>query len=433
VIEALARATTSMREKLGESLGTVQTAERLYDNPVTTKSLEALEAFAMGDNQYFRGSARAALPFFQRATELDSNFAMAFAVLGVMYSNVGDQSGFKENVEKAYALIDRVSERERLYITATHARANGDRKTFGQLMELLVRRYPRDAMLRGNLASYYVSSGQLDKGLAEYEELIRTSPASASSYFSAAVLYYRLDRLDDAKAVLDRGLMHAPDAADLHRGLLYVAYVQDDRAAQEREIRWFSGKPVEAVGLIIQARHAEALGQYTKASELYRRAVDVARRPNASITPQQVLTNPATGNALAGRCPDAAARPPVPPAIAAICGDTDAGRALVERQSVEAAGTLLNGAGAFVRGLVLQRTGQSRDAADVFQDMVDGRGANWGPEYAAAHVGLARAAASAGDAVRAKRAYEDFFALWKGADPDIPLLIDARTEYASLE
>jgi len=175
-VEALGRATSSMRAKLGESLSTIQGENHAYQQALTTSSLEALQAFYMGDEEWTRtGNRQAAISFYRHATELDPSFAFAFAVLGAQQFYAGDAEQGKEAIEKAYALEDRVSERERLFmkISATTFLETGGK--LGRSTKLLARRYPRDPVFHSNLGFSYIDAGEPEKALSEGQAAIRTA------------------------------------------------------------------------------------------------------------------------------------------------------------------------------------------------------------------------------------------------------------------
>jgi predicted Ser/Thr protein kinase len=177
VVDALGRATNSMRTKLGESLSTIEGETRAYQHAVTTNSLEALQAYYMDDEERFKkGSRQAAIPFYRHATELDPNFAFAFAVLGLNQFIVGDVAQGKEAIEKAYALKDRVSDRERLDIEQFRYAIQGEDKKVLEINELLARRYPRDPVAHANLAQDYLRAGEPEKALPEAQAAIRNGP-----------------------------------------------------------------------------------------------------------------------------------------------------------------------------------------------------------------------------------------------------------------
>jgi eukaryotic-like serine/threonine-protein kinase len=431
VIDALGRATGSMRAKLGESLSTIQGENRAYQNAVTTSSLEALQAFYMGDEEWTKTARpQTAIPLYRRATELDPNFGLAFALLGVMHFDMGDKVGWKEAIDRAYALKDGVSERERLFIEQEYYRLQGDNKKIREVEELLVRRYPRDAYFHGNLASLYFGAGEPEKALPEAQAMLRNGPRIIGSYIGVVLASIELNRLDDAKAMLQKAISNGFDGFFVHAYLLIIGYAQGDEQAQRRETQWLASHQADAFVLEMQANNAVTLGHSQQAAELFRKSVELARQHPSEVTPQRILADAAAADALFGKCAPHTSKD-VPPIVMALC-DATAAKKFADRQSANGS-VPITGSQAYVRGLALLANGQAPEAASVFSLMVDRKGANWGPEYPAAQVGLARAAKMMGDSARARKTYEQFFAFWKDADPDLPLLLEARKEYAALK
>ncbi len=428
VVEALGRATDSMRAKLGESLGTIQGENRSYQHAVTTNSLEALQAFYMGDEEWTKtGNRQAAIPYYRHATELDPNFAMAFAVLGLQSGALGDAVQAKAAIEKAYALKDRVSERERLFIEEEQQRLRRDGKKLREIQELLARRYPRDPIFHANLAGRYLDVGEPENALAEAQAAILNGPRIMSGYMVASYALLDLNRLDEAKAMVRRAISNGFDSPYVHWPLLTLAYAEGDAQTQKREMEWLVSHGAQPIALIEQGNNAAALGRLKQAKELFRKGSDLPGTPISFR--QEFLTRAAIADALFGKCsPHGSHGPPI---VMAAC-DAAAAKKFADQQSANG-DVPIAGAEAYVRGLALLAQAQASDAASVFALMVDRKGANWGPEYPAAQVGLARAEKMMGDTARAKKAYEQFFAFWKDADPDIPLLLEAHKEYAALK
>lgn len=253
VLEALGKATNSMRAKLGESLSSIQGENRAYQQALTTNSLEALQAFYMGDEEWSRtGNRQAAIPYYRHASELDPNFALAFAVLGLQQFYAGDAAEGKEAIEKAYALKDRVSERERLFIEDERYNVLGDEKKTREFNELLARRYPRDPIFHSNLASDHLSAGEPEKALLEALAAIRNGPRIIAGYMTASYALLELNRLDEAKAILQKAISNGFDGPAIHALLLEMGYAQGDGQVQQREAEWLAnhqgGKCVSRAG-----------------------------------------------------------------------------------------------------------------------------------------------------------------------------------------
>jgi tetratricopeptide (TPR) repeat protein len=393
VVEVLGKATAAMRQKLGESLSNVQVEEITYKQALSTGSLEALESFRLGDREYAAGDSRKALPHFLRAAELDSNFAMAFCVASLMFRNLNDTDKAREYDAKAYALLDRVrSERERLFITSQHHTYAGDLKKLIESQEVLVRTYPRDPIFHGNLASSYSRNGQFAKAAAEAEAEIEHGPHIAQGYGNAYGAYLQLNRTQDAKRVVEKGLAQGVNVPAGHARLLYIAFVEGDQAGQEKELKWFAGKPEAASAAIQVAENALALGKPGKAREA------VGKSLTSGFAERVTMLE-------TGRTP-----PPPDPMPANPNGQT-----------------------LYASGQAFLAKGNSAAAAAEFQRILDNRLRYWGPFYSLAFVGLARAEAMGGNTAKAQKAYEDFFALWKNAETNLPVLLEARKEYSQLK
>ena len=439
VVAALGRATDTMRRALGESLGAVQSSSPVYNQPVTTTSVEALQAFNMGAEEWLRtADMRAAIPYFRRATEIDPNFAQAFALLAIGYHQFGDKAAAADAIGKAMALKDRVTEYERLFVEFVSAYVSEDLQKRKEIGELLVRKFPRDPVFHGNLAAVYIDTGELEKALVEAEADIRNGPRIQQGYFAAAQVLIELNRLREARAILKKEIANGLDGPHVHDRLLYISFPEGDRQAQAQEVEWFENHHSGEVALFYQGNNAAALGHARPARELFRAAADlVAQRTRAAtfsespgiLFPQDYVNAGPTAEALWGNCPHPGSRQP--PVVTALC-DTAAAKKFAAEQEVKGQ-TAIEGPGAVARSMALLAAGRPQDAAKILSVMVERKAANWGPVYPAAQVLLARAEEQMSDNVRARKTYEQFFAFWKDADPDIPILQQARTEYARLK
>lgn len=262
VLRAISKAATSMRAKLGESLNSIQKLDHPLDQ-VTTSSLEAFQAYALGREQAYQGSNLAAIPFFQQATELDPNFAYGWLALANAYGNSGDANRSIEYTRKAYSLIDRVSERERLAISSRYFLfVTGERDKAMNAAVMLTRAYPRYFVGHNSLATLCRLGGDFEKALPESLESNRLIGVGSLELGAVIVNSMALDRLDEAKALAQKEIAEKRDPAWVHALLLRLAQIQGDRAAAEKEIQWFAGKPVEYQSLVGQAGNAYALAQH---------------------------------------------------------------------------------------------------------------------------------------------------------------------------
>jgi eukaryotic-like serine/threonine-protein kinase len=413
VLKAVAKAATGMRAKLGESLSSIQKSGQLRQ--VTTTSLEALTAYQRGWSLNNQGSFQEAIQELRHAVDLDNNFAMAYQMLGIAYGNLGDPTHRKESLTKAFNLKDSVSERERLYITGTYYQyADPDLNKAIEALQMCVRSYPRDYSPHNALGVIYPRRGEYEKALLEDQEAVRLEPHSLVLIGNLMSAYMNLDRFDEAKAVAEAAFKQKLDRPSFHSSLLRIAYIQDDHAAQEREIKWFAGKPEEVTSLSMQANNALTHGRGSEAKKLFQQ-VDAMRA-------QQGLTVVASDRSWIdvdmGNCEVVLKDKPKDLYVRLLCGDPAAAKAVDE---ASAKNPLANPDTAFL----LYRHGE-------FQKILDHKGRNWGEYYSLAYLGLARASVKAGDTAKAKHAYQDFLALWKDADPDAPYLSQAKKELAEL-
>ncbi len=485
VLKALGRAASSMREKLGESLSSI----KKFDAPIeeaTTTSLEALRAFNRGDAQRLKGVELESIPFYKHAVELDPNFALAYARLGTVYGNQGERELAAQYRTKAFELRDRVSERERFYISAHYySSVTGEIDKARETYELWKQTYPRDTVPHNNLAVYYESIGRYEKALAEAQEALRLDPNEPLHYLHVALSYLGLNRIAEAKAIAERQVAQLGESPNPHFTLYNAAFLQGDAAGMQKHAAALRGKPQEDQMLSLRAANAAYFGRMREARELYRQSVELSQRrvfkERAAFTAAlEAVTEAEFGNASRARERATAALamargPGVEGGTAralALAGDIrqaqvladDLGkrfpldtllnavqvpmiRASIEIERANPARAIellaaaapyefgLGGLGAtYLRGRAYLRAGKGNEAAAEFQKLLDHRGINpTAPAHALAHLGLARAYALAGDTSKARKAYQDFLALWKDADPDLPVLAKSRAEYARLK
>ena len=501
VLTALGKAATEIRSKLGESRASLSK----FDVPLeqaTTPSLEALQSFTLGRQaQLFRADYPAAIQFLRHAVSLDPNFAMAYAALGTNYYNLGETELAAENLKRAFDLSDRVSQKEKLYITTHYydmGLANFDQAV--QQYEIWAQTYPRDDVPVNNLSSDYLQLGDYNKGLAAGQKTLELEPSSALAYGNLIAAYTSLDRLDEAQAMLDQARSQKVDSYVLHTQSYNLAFLRNDAAAMTREMTWASGKPgIEEQFLPVEADTELYSGHLQQARELMRRAIAVSEQSEekelaGTYQAQEAVTEALLGNkaeatkdanealkisagrdlegvsalayALAGDsaqaqklAADLDTRSPqatfvkflyLPEIQAAI----DLGRAngakavddLKPSLPYELGGVQadMTGMTIYLRGLSYLAAQQGDSAAGEFQKILQHRGLIVNePISVLSHLGVARAyalqakSAQGGEAdslrAKARAAYQDFFALWQKADPGIPVLEEARAEFARLK
>jgi len=492
ILQTLGQAAATLRGKLGESLASVQKFDKPLDE-ATTSSLEALQAYTEGDRLAREKGDTDALPFLKRAVELDPNFARAYASLGVRYNNLGQASLAIENVRRAYELRDRVSEREKYYIACTYfTLVTGELEKAIQQYEVWIHDYPRDYVAATNLGVNYFTLGQFERAAAVTREALRLEPASILGYNNLGVAYFSMNRLDEAKSAFDEALARKLDGPYLRQSIYYLDFLRKDAAGMQQQVAWAMGKPgAEDILLSAESDTQADYGRLQKARQLSAQAAESAKRNDSKETAAFWLANEALreaefGNATAAlkQAREALDLAPgrdvrVETALAlARSGDATTAqklmaalnqefpldtlmqnywlptvRAAIELQRHDAAkaigilraavpyeladpppfstGTMYP---VYLRGEAYLGVGNGGLAAAEFQKILDHPGVivNF-PLSALSHLGLGRARALSGDTAGARTAYQDFFALWKDADPDIPILEKAKGEYAKLQ
>jgi serine/threonine protein kinase/tetratricopeptide (TPR) repeat protein len=489
VLKSLGDAATQMRGKLGESLATLQKFDAPPDS-VTTSSLEALQAYSIGyQTMSVKGDFANAIPFFQRATHLDPNFAMAYARLGTNYSNMNEEVRELESTRKAYELRERGSEREKFYITShyqDYLMRNADAAR--SIYELWARTYPRDDVPPTNLGVMYANLGEPEKALSAAQQAMKISQDGVS-YANVCHDFVLLNRLDEAKAIAQEAQARNVDAPYLYFDIYMIAFLQHDLAGMARLAERIPKSPeYEDQILAALADTAAYFGQMTKARELTRRAVESSVRADAkdrSAWEQATaaLHEEFEGNpSLAVQRSRAAVSPSnnrsavgVAGIVLALAGDaSEANRIredlskrapddtwvqsetlpmirasvfLADKKPSQAIEALLPAAryelggwqgftlaAVYLRALAYLQLKQGSQAAAEFQKILDHPGIMGNnPTSSLAHLGLARAYAEAGDTAKSRAAYQDFLGIWKDADPDVPVLQQAKAEYARLQ
>jgi serine/threonine protein kinase/tetratricopeptide (TPR) repeat protein len=491
VLASVDKAATRMREKLGESLTSVQK----YDTPVeqaTTPSLEALQAYSLALNTWSSVGEQSAVPFLKRAIELDPNFAMAYARLGTAYFNLSQAGLASENTKKAYELRDRVSERESLYIESHYyPYVTGEMDRAVQVFEVWKNTYPRDVVPHANLGALYIYLGNYDMAEAELRQALLLDPNNATCYLNLAGAYLSLDRPDQVQQVLDQALARKLESAFLLSNRYFLAFLRDNADEMQKLVSSAAGKRGTEDVLLEQQSDTEAYhGHFAKARALAERAIDSARHNGDQETAAFYKVEAALREAAVGNIEEA--REDVESALRlastrdvqtlgalALAQTSDATRAqsmaddLSQRFSsdtllkdywlptIRATIAIRQGNAAYanellqvvvpyelgspqpfqlgtlypvyIRGQAHLAANQAGAAAADFQKILDHRGVVLNFTLGAlARLGLAQARVQSGDTAGAKSAYQEFFVLWKDVDADLPVLKQAKAEYSKL-
>jgi serine/threonine protein kinase/tetratricopeptide (TPR) repeat protein len=482
VLHAVGEAATTLRGKLGESLASI----KKFDTPVeeaTTSSLEALKAYQAGQSFRAAGNEQQAIPAYKHAIEIDPNFAMAYARAGAASLNQGDNDQAVTYLTEAYQRRSRVSEIERLYIMARYLDGvEGDLPKALDTYVLWRQTYPRDWVPYNNLSTKYYGMGQLQKALEAAREAVRLNPdGSVLVYDNLATAYAGLGRLDESKEVVRQAAAHKRDGGSIHVAAFWLAYLDRDAGAMQKEKDWLAqNNPLG--GLQAQATAAGIAGKLHELTGDVMKGVDALRSGGLVGAATQALIDLAEFEVVTGRVRDARAHIDVALkaangrdawvsaatvlALAGVPSDaqplldravkayppthTEANavyfpvvRAAIAMDRGDAAGAvdLLSQAPPYdfsmqtvhwVGAQALLAAGRPADAVKEYQFLMDMKTppTMYGPP---ARLGIARAEVKLGDLGKARTAYQDFFAAWKDADPDLPLLAAAKQEYAKLK
>ena len=503
VLDALGDAVTKLRGKLGESLATVQK----FDVPLaeaTTSSLEALRAHSLGEKAFRESGSTAALPYHQRAIQLDPGFAMGYEQVGNDYYGVGELGRANEYFTKAFQLREHASEREKLAITADYySSVTGELDKAAQTYEEEIASYPRDYRAYLNLGNVYGEQGQHEKAREANRQSLDLAPDNGLPYAVLVNSLLALQLFDEARQTIQQAQARKLDNVILRNDLYALGFLGADFPAMEELQHWFTGKPEENDGLSLASDTEAYAGHLRKARELTQQAIDSAIRADSKETGAIWQGIAAQREAAFGNATDAKQEAaqglrlyPASQAVEveatlafAMVGDAARAEPLAQdlnkrfpldtqmqslwlpairaqlalnRNNPAAAISALQAASAielgqiaflanlsclypaYIRGEAYLAAGQGSAAAAEFSRILDHSGIVWNCWTGAlAHLGLARANAlqartsQGADAdaarVRALAAYKDFFALWKDADPDIPILKQAKAEYAKLQ
>jgi serine/threonine protein kinase/tetratricopeptide (TPR) repeat protein len=488
VLKSLDKAASSLRGKLGESLSSVQQFATPLEQ-ATTSSLEALKEFSLGNAEHLKTRDFAAIPYLKRATDLDLNFALAFATLGICYSNTSQGKLAEENLRKAFDLKDRATESEKFYISAHfYDTVTGELEKSLPVYEQWHRTYPRDTTPLDNLVFTYNPLGQFEKTIAANTEAIRMDPKDSYAYEHAAFAYICLNRFAESRAMAEAAAANKSDSPGTHRSLFVLAFLHGDQTGMQKEATAVSGTEWEPQLLSAMGEAHFALGKVTLAHSAYKQAEASALRNGSKEDAAFMKAGMAIRDANYGNC--SAARPEYSAALSELpagfgrdavafamaqCGDIAAAEKInadeekrhpldtlihsVRAPLLHAIASLQRGKPAdavaslevsrpfemgsgvgvpaywvlYIRGLAYLRMKEGEKAVAEFQKILDHRGFDPLSELLPlAQLNLARARVLQGDSAKARTAYQDFFSAWKDADPDIPVLKEAKAEYAKL-
>jgi serine/threonine protein kinase/Tfp pilus assembly protein PilF len=496
VLNALSQIASKFRSRIGESLSSVEKHSTPLAEATTT-SLEALKAYSTGMRVAFSTGFVPAVPHLERAVEIDPKFAMAHAQMGLIYSDIGESALSAESTSKAYQLREFTSDREKFFITANYARqVTGNLGKAQQILELWAQTYPRDSVPHGLMSGFICQgSGHYEESVEEAKKAIGLDPDSTPGYVNLAYSYSYLDRLTDAQNTLQRASERKIEIPELLLLRYQIAFLKDDETGMDRETALAKGKPgaedwISHSEALVLARS----GQLRLAGRMSRRAIDLAQQAGQRERAATYETGVAVWEAFFGNA--LAARQSVMAALnlskgrdveygaafaLALSGDSSRSQMLandLERRFPEDTSVRFNYMPTlrallalknndprkaiellqiavpyelavpgidfiaffgslyptYVRGEAYLASHQGAEAAMEFQKLLDHRGLVFSdPVGAVARLQLGRAYAQAGDLTKARAAYQDFLVLWKDADPGIPILNQAKAEYANLQ
>ena len=484
VLTSLSTATSRLRQKLGESLESIQQFDVSLPR-ATTASIDALHAYALALPDGLEVPRLAAVPHLKRAIELDPNFAMAHAQLSNVYTNTGLGALAPEFSRRAFELRDRVSERERFFISWRYYRdAVQDTDRALELARSWTATYSREAFAFNALGAALIRVGQFEPSIEPLREAIRLDPRFSPAHSNLAGALFSLDRYDDARAALEQATDVGLDFGGIHRLSYLLAFVQGDGALMERALKASLGLGGTNAAYGWQAHASAYGGRVAEAHDRFRQGILLAQQGNFPEVAAQLAVEDAEIHAIAGEC--APARAEAAEGLAAgrdnetlerasralaLCGDDAEARELLDRLAkgfpeatltnrvaipITTAMIALNRAepqraldalervrpydhapsfgswSRYLRGQAYLQLGERDAAAMSFQAILDHRGeAPVSMLHALAHAGLAKAAALGGDVAAERRSYDQLFELWRDADGTLRPLREARRAYDS--
>jgi len=495
VLSKLGQVIPALRRSLGESLSSIQKFDTPIEQ-ATTKSLAALKAYTSGDEKRAQGQDAESVPSYKMAIELDPDFAIAYARLAAVYGNLQQPALSDEYMRKAFERREHVSEREKFYIQAHYYGATGETDKAIETYKLWAEVYSHDWIPCNNLCNEYVRIGQPDLAIAAGQKALRLNPGHTLPYAALAHAYQFASRFAEARALCEKAKAGKLDNWVTHSILYEVAVAEADETAMQRELTWFKGNPMESWVVMNQAENAMAQGHLRRSRELFEQSRALALKQDLKEFANEIMGDQAGaeadfGNAAEARrlaesslhlMPDSPDLKASAALALARSGDVERATALADESarlkpldlklnnvalpSARAAIELnrknpasaiaqlqralpydlnssSNGSTMYYRGLALLELNSGKEAEAQFQRILSNPVFIGNIYWPLAHLGLARANALrartdqgvAADAARARAltAYKDFLTLWKDADPDIPILKQAKAEYAKLQ
>ena len=491
VLKSLDKAASGLRGKLGESLASVQQ----FATPLaeaTTSSLDALKEYSIGNDLHNLSQDDDALPHLKKATELDGNFAMAWATQGIVNSNRGSRKLADEQIQKAYDLRERASERERFYITGHYyGKVAGDIEKEIALYQEWLKVYPRDSRPWSNLSLESAQLGEFEQALQAATQDLVVSPGDAYGYANQMGAYLDMNRWDEARAVAELATSQKKDSLSIHSGFFTLAAVKRDEAEMGRHLSWAAGKAAEPGFLSRLAVYQDTFGQIKASRQTRQQGLALAEKFGFTEAPAGAAAGKAARDAFHGFSDSArqsaaetlrftderTAVSSVAVALAQVGDTAQAEKLMHDLEHAHPSDTTIkyaispavnalllmrrnNAAQAiavlepsrkydlafslgannpaflmlYVRGQAYLQAKDGAKAAGEFQKILDHDGvAPLSVFLPLAQLGLARAYVLQGDTAKGKTAYQDFFAAWKDADPDVPILVAAKSEYAKLK
>jgi eukaryotic-like serine/threonine-protein kinase len=489
VLAALDDASADLRRKLGESPASLARFDRRIHEMLTTGSLDAFQAYASAERNVLTNGGWSAIPFFQRAIDLDPDFAYAHAAIGLVLGRMGETLRSTAHTERAYELRDRVSEWERFFISVQYSdRVTGELEKIPALCRLWIESYPHDRTAHTLLARTFRRLGQFSRALPELDQSRRLGHEHPIDLDDWATTAMELDRVPEATMLVRQALERYPDRLGFHRDLHRLAFVTDDAKEMAAQVEWAMRAPNAELLFADQSDADGYAGRMEKARTWLQRAVVAAARGDfkgnaATLSAVDSVRQAFVGNAEEARRQARSAldfedswetRALAATALARV-GDVARAHELADKLNAErplgtiiqnywlpviraeialhsgntsravdllrpaesyelAADTRVPLLPAYVRGEAYLQAGDGDAAAAEFQRLLQHRGLVGSSVLGSlAHLGLARSLALAGETMKARAEYESFFSLWSSADSNIPVLTQARAEYRSLK